>query len=461
MRAWLVLLPLAVACSSGSTATHAAIDNRCKPVGANLFCLCPGGKDTGTQTCLADGTLGPCLPCPEPVAEPDVAQGEPDPMAPVDGSSKPDASGPDSGSAADSGSAPDTAAAKDAGTATDGGGGPPSGSCKDSCGKQSATGKCWCDELCSKAGDCCADIATVCGSATTPNTGKCPGLAIGSALAAGNWKFDGSTVAKLGSETGSGFCALGAGAPDMAFLANPPVRGRVSITLKPAGGFDGHLYVRSGTCSGPQVGCSDFSKEGGVENVVFYVQAGVPGHVFVDGKGAQAGAFQLSGTFQPGMFCGDGIADPGEACDDGNALSGDGCSATCTPDGFPVSAALCPGQAVHLWSLPVDVSATTAKNGNNAKGTCGGGGRESIYALKVHKTGKLTANVTWADFDTALYARRTDCAAGVEVGCSNDVKKVNGGDSLMLDVTDGETVWLFVDGIGTAKGAFQLRLSVK
>ena len=109
----------------------------------------------------------------------------------------------------------------------------------------------------------------------------------------------------------------------------------------------------------------------------------------------------------------------------------------------------------------LDVSATTAKNGNNTKGSCGGGGRESVYAVKVHQTGKLNARITWADFDTVVYARRTDCANGVEAGCSNDVKKTFGNDLLTLDVVDNDLIWLFVDGISSGKGTFQLRLSLK
>ncbi len=40
--------------------------------------------------------------------------------------------------------------------------GPLEGSCVESCGEQSSTGNCWCDEACKRFGDCCADKASVC-----------------------------------------------------------------------------------------------------------------------------------------------------------------------------------------------------------------------------------------------------------------------------------------------------------
>ncbi len=39
----------------------------------------------------------------------------------------------------------------------------PAGSCANSCGGQSATGACYCDAICTAAGDCCKDYMTTCG----------------------------------------------------------------------------------------------------------------------------------------------------------------------------------------------------------------------------------------------------------------------------------------------------------
>lgn len=40
---------------------------------------------------------------------------------------------------------------------------PYAGSCATSCGGSSPDGNCWCDDICAEFGDCCADIAEVCG----------------------------------------------------------------------------------------------------------------------------------------------------------------------------------------------------------------------------------------------------------------------------------------------------------
>ena len=56
------LLALAVACDSGEVG-HAAATKLCTP-GANVFCNCVGGKESGTKQCLASGqAFGACEPC--------------------------------------------------------------------------------------------------------------------------------------------------------------------------------------------------------------------------------------------------------------------------------------------------------------------------------------------------------------------------------------------------------------
>jgi hypothetical protein len=47
------------------------------------------------------------------------------------------------------------------------------GSCEEACGGQSASGMCWCDDLCADFGDCCSDRAAVCGD---PDAAFCGGF---------------------------------------------------------------------------------------------------------------------------------------------------------------------------------------------------------------------------------------------------------------------------------------------
>ncbi|MBM4344431.1 MAG: hypothetical protein FJ100_13765 [Deltaproteobacteria bacterium] len=62
-------------CESSGTG-HAGATRLCTP-GANVFCNCLGGKESGTKTCLDSGqAFGPCEPClglPEQDAEPRIA----------------------------------------------------------------------------------------------------------------------------------------------------------------------------------------------------------------------------------------------------------------------------------------------------------------------------------------------------------------------------------------------------
>lgn len=65
---------LAAAGCNSSPAGHAAANRLCTP-GANVFCNCVGGKETGTKLCLASGqAFGPCEPCTVPLTETDTGR---------------------------------------------------------------------------------------------------------------------------------------------------------------------------------------------------------------------------------------------------------------------------------------------------------------------------------------------------------------------------------------------------
>ncbi len=395
---------LAAACALLAAGCAGTPDAKPCIAGTQVFCNCIGGFESGTQECLPSGeSFGPCQPCtavltdtgPDIEEEPDV---EEDLIIGTDAVTEADA-GADAGS------------------------------------------------------------DTVVDAGPTLGDGKCPGPVL---VLDGETdvEFSGSTAKTLANTGGEGICSSGSASHDAAFVIQAAVRGRLSVGVAGVGKFDPMLYLRNGTCGGPQVACSDATGAGSSEALEAFVQPDKPLHLFVDGKPGQSGAFQLQLHLDPGTFCGDGLIDSEEACDDGNSTADDGCSAKCQPDGFPVEAATCPGQAVHVWSLPVDVSATTTKFANTYKGLCGGGGgRDSVYAVTVHRTGKLIATVGKADFDTVLYARSTSCTVGKELGCSNNVKGL-GGDLLSVPVTMGQTVYLFVDGYKYGKGTFHLQLQV-
>ena len=423
MTRWLVVLlaPLAVACGT-SGAIHGAAAHACVP-GQNVYCLCPGGASKGTQLCLENGqSFGACQPC-EAIPTEDLGS-EADAVALEDATAADDLGssggelGPDLGvdSGADLGS--DVAVGMDA--------------------------------------DAAPDMAT--DAATVFSDGKCPGEKV--LLDAYTDKvWNGNTTATLASSLGEGTCAAAVG-QDAAYQIEAAERGRVTVKVAGFAGFDPVAYVRSGGCTGKQIACADDSGAGAKETLQVYVVPGTPLYVFVDSKG-KAGDFSAWVHFQPGVFCGDGLVDPEEACDDGNQIDGDGCSAACKPDAFPKESGTCPGQTVHVWSLPVEVSATTVPFTNTQSGSCGGkSGRDAIYAIVPHSSGTLTATITKTDFDTVLYARESPCSSGKELGCSNALKAV-GGEKLSVPATLGQVIYLLVDGWNYGKGSFHLLVQVE
>ena len=49
----------------------------------------------------------------------------------------------------------------------------PVGTCKDACDGKTASGNCWCDDLCATYGDCCSDKATVCDAGGCVSDDQC------------------------------------------------------------------------------------------------------------------------------------------------------------------------------------------------------------------------------------------------------------------------------------------------
>jgi cysteine-rich repeat protein len=177
--------------------------------------------------------------------------------------------------------------------------------------------------------------------------------------------------------------------------------------------------------------------------------------------------------------CGDGTHDPDETCDDGNLKDGDLCNAKCLPYGNPTGADQCPGQEVHVWAKPVEIpdhqtigygnterwGATECEMGTD-RATTGVTSPNRIYAVVAHKTGSLTVTTRNADFDHMLYARR-ECKAGnpavgeaSNIVCANKVKG-NGGESIVVPVTDGDRVYVIVDGIVATKGKYVVSFGIQ
>lgn len=221
--------------------------------------------------------------------------------------------------------------------------------------------------------------------------------------------------------------------------------GTLEVTLSSVD-EDFGLYLRS-TCDDEttEVACSDFGYLGDGESLWTGVQGGVPYTLFVDGYDDRyAGAFSVVAAFTPDV-CGDGALTGLEACDDAQEppLDDDGCSATCAVeldwlcDNATVAAGLQSGDALHTPSASFQGSCTLPENVAH----------EQLWTWTAPTTGRarFVLDNVQAEKDLALYVR-TDCAApGTEVGCADDAR--GGADeTLDLDVVQGATYTIVVDG---------------
>lgn len=88
-------------------------------------------------------------------------------------------------------------------------------------------------------------------------------------------------------------------------------------------------------------------------------------------------------------------------------------------------------------------------------GSCGGGlAPEAFYFYTAPQTGSYTFDTIGSSFDTVLYVREF---GGAELGCNDDIAPGVLESRLRLDLTQGESVTIVVDGL--ASGNFVLRIN--
>lgn len=221
--------------------------------------------------------------------------------------------------------------------------------------------------------------------------------------------------------------------------------GTLAVTLS-SEDQDFGLYLRS-ACDDDttEIACNDAGYLGDGESLWTGVLGGVPYTLFVDGYDDRyAGAFSVVAAFTPDV-CGDGARTGLEACDDAQQppLDDDGCSATCAVEldwlcaNATVAADLQSGDALHTPSAAFQGSCTLPENTAH----------EQLWRWTAPTTGRarFVLDNVQAEKDLALYVR-TDCAApGTEVGCADDAR--GGADeTLDLDVVQGATYTIVVDG---------------
>ena len=147
--------------------------------------------------------------------------------------------------------------------------------------------------------------------------------------------------------------------------------------------------------------------------------------------------------------CFNGIDDDGDRridCNDSDCFDAPECAPgpTC-PDGDL-------GRAI---ATPV-IGGSTNDAGNDASGSCGGGGApERAFSWTAPVSGTFVFDTRGSEFDTLLYARFGDCD-GFELACNDDAGGTTS--EITLDLDEGQTIVLFVDGFGASSGLFALSI---
>jgi cysteine-rich repeat protein len=200
-----------------------------------------------------------------------------------------------------------------------------------------------------------------------------------------------------------------------------------------------------------------------------------------------------SSTCKAGAGCGNGVVEMGEECDDGNSSNADACLNTCLNatcgDGYaqigveecddgntddtdfctnackvntPMTYG-CPGIALTA-QLAADTTVTgdTMPAMDTSKGSCGGdGANEIVYRVTAQDSGVLVVTMTGLNGgDPVLYARAADCAAGTELGCSDNTFG-GGTESLYFAVTAGSDYFIFADAYTGTTAEFSLDLHLQ
>jgi hypothetical protein len=227
-----------------------------------------------------------------------------------------------------------------------------------------------------------------------------------------------STIGRSDDFTGS--CSQGASAPDVAFVWTAPQDGVFSFDTFGTQ-FDTVLFVLDGMCSGKELACNDdFDAVRQVRQSALEVELdeGQSVTIVVDGFSAQhAGDVELH-------------------------ING--------------GAGTCPDE--HLESALGSVIGSTDTAISASSSTCGGRfAPERSHAFTADVSGTYTFDTFGSSFDTVLYVLDGGCE-GRELACNDDVETPSSASGTLLDLDEGQTVTVVVDGAPGQRGAFDLAI---
>lgn len=136
----------------------------------------------------------------------------------------------------------------------------------------------------------------------TPSPAASPGACNAIVVPAAGGTFDGVTS---GASAFNGTCSVSTNSPERVYQWTPAVSGAAVIaTCGGTTSYDTALYVRNGSCTGPQVSCNDDTAGCGTSEpsshhasrVTTNVTAGQTYFVFIDGYNGASGAYTLTIT---------------------------------------------------------------------------------------------------------------------------------------------------------------------
>ena len=249
------------------------------------------------------------------------------------------------------------------------------------------------------------------GGASADGPGTCaspipitPGTPVTGDTRRGTAHNDGSCV---GSEEGE------TGAPELVYQITLERRQQVTVAVEQGAGYDGTVYIRSGTCDDPSGevagACNDDDGDTSHSRITTALDPGTY-FIFVDGFAHNAGTFTLNVTTAD-------VPTMAEVCQN--------------------AATLAPNSPVTGTLGPQDMNVFQARCGANARGP------DKVYRLEVPQESRLQLHQE-SDYDGVIYLRRACADAASEVECNDDAEDIQ--HSRINTVVPAGTYFVFTDG---------------
>lgn len=301
---------------------------------------------------------------------------------------------------------------------------------------------------------------------------RCPGKST-AVIPGVELRLEGDTAsAAIDREGRAGACAVGAGAKDHVYRLISSGSGQLEVKVQGSAGLVPVAYLRT-TCDDKesQIACGPPGGEA-VTQLKANVKTGTSYFLVVDGASSSAGKYVATIALTTKAFCGDGKVDNDEACDDGGHAEDDGCSADCRRvDGNPAAGGSCPGHPVHVWPGQTATGTGSTSGYGNAwdkpSAACDPGStnayQDHIYEVTPHATGPMTVTVTPTTATNFMLSARRSCAEASTTAsmCKNDVGVSAAAETMTINVTNNQKIYVAVDGGGITGNQGNYTISFK